>query len=221
MRPERILADLRAALPRDAILCTDVGWNKNGVGQQYPIYEAGQHLHAGGSRRWASVRRRHWGQGGAARPRRRGPGRRRRLRPEPGGAGHRVRGGHRGHLGGHEQPRLRHIAGLELAHFGTTFATVFEKNGKTYSPDFAAIARALRVDGVKIESAAEFKPALEAAIQSGRPVVLDVYMKNEPVPTAGHWNIMDIYSPGKQVTTCRPTTERERPPWPRNSRWPT
>jgi acetolactate synthase-1/2/3 large subunit len=24
-------------------------------------------------------------------------------------------------------------------------------------------------------------------------------MKNEPVPTAGHWNIMDIYSPGKKV----------------------
>jgi acetolactate synthase-1/2/3 large subunit len=24
-------------------------------------------------------------------------------------------------------------------------------------------------------------------------------MKNEPVPTAGHWNIMDIYSPGKKI----------------------
>jgi pimeloyl-ACP methyl ester carboxylesterase len=34
------------------------------------------------------------------------------------------------------------IAGLELAHYGTTFATVFEKNGKTWSPDFAAIAQA-------------------------------------------------------------------------------
>ena len=41
MRPERILADLREVLPRDAILCTDVGWNKNGVGQQFPIYTPG------------------------------------------------------------------------------------------------------------------------------------------------------------------------------------
>ena len=24
-------------------------------------------------------------------------------------------------------------------------------------------------------------------------------MKNNPTPTAGHWNIMDIYSPGKKV----------------------
>ncbi len=45
----------------------------------------------------------------------------------------------------------------------------------------------------------EFKPALEKAIKAKRPCVIDVYMKNEPVPTAGHWNIMDIYSPGKKV----------------------
>ena len=48
MRPERILADLRAVLPRDAILCTDVGWNKNGVAQQYPIYTPGSVFTPGG-----------------------------------------------------------------------------------------------------------------------------------------------------------------------------
>ena len=36
--PERILAEVREVLPRDAIIITDVGWNKNGVGQQFPIY---------------------------------------------------------------------------------------------------------------------------------------------------------------------------------------
>ena len=91
------------------------------------------------------------------------------------------------------------IAGLEKAHFGTTFGTVFEKDGKPYSPDFAAIAKAYGVDGVRINAAAEFKPALERAIKSGKPFVIDVVMQNEPVPTAGHWNIMDIYSPGKKV----------------------
>jgi acetolactate synthase-1/2/3 large subunit len=52
------------------------------------------------------------------------------------------------------------IAGLELAHYGTTFATVFEKNGKPYSPDYAMIARGYGIEGIRIESAAEFKPAL-------------------------------------------------------------
>ena len=42
------------------------------------------------------------------------------------------------------------IAGLETAHYGTTFGTVFEKDGKTWSPDYAAIARAYGVDGVKV-----------------------------------------------------------------------
>jgi acetolactate synthase-1/2/3 large subunit len=54
---------------------------------------------------------------------------------------------------------------------------------------------------VKINAAAEFKPALERAIKSGKPYVIDVVMQNEPVPTAGHWNIMDIYSPGRRSIT--------------------
>ena len=48
MMPERILADVRAVLPRDAIITTDVGWNKNGVGQQFPVYTPGSVLTPGG-----------------------------------------------------------------------------------------------------------------------------------------------------------------------------
>ena len=91
------------------------------------------------------------------------------------------------------------IAGLELAHFNTTFGTVFEIDGESYSPDFAAIARAYGAEGIKISCADELLPALQRAIELKRPVVIDVYMKNIPTPTAGHWNIMDIYSPGKKV----------------------
>jgi acetolactate synthase I/II/III large subunit len=29
--------------------------------------------------------------------------------------------------------------------------------------------------------------------------VIDVLMKNNPTPTTGHWNIMDIYQPGKSL----------------------
>ena len=200
MRPERILADLRAALPRDSILCTDVGWNKNGRAQQYPIYTPGSVLTPGG---FATM--------GFGSPAALGA---KVARPD------KVVVALIGDGGFGQNPAalatafeediaviwvimnncaFGTIAGLEKAHYGTTFATVFEKDGKPYSPDFAAIARAYGVDGVKIESAAGFRPALEKAIKSGRPTVLDVYMQNEPVPTAGHWNIMDIYSPGKKI----------------------
>ncbi len=200
MRPERILADLRAVMPRDALLCTDVGWNKNGMAQQFPIYTPGSVFTPGG---FATM--------GFGAPAALGA---KVARPDKvvvaligdGGFGQNpaalatafeediaviwvIMNNH----------AFGTIAGLELAHFGTTFATVFEKNGKSWSPDYAAIARAYGVDGVKVTSAAALKPALEKAIRSNRPVVIDVFMKNEPVPTAGHWNIMDIYSPGKKV----------------------
>ncbi len=48
MMPQRILAEVRNVLPRDAYITTDVGWNKNGMGQQFPVYEAGTVLTPGG-----------------------------------------------------------------------------------------------------------------------------------------------------------------------------
>ncbi len=48
MMPERILADLRAAMPRDVILTSDAGWNKNGVAQRFDILRPGSILIPGG-----------------------------------------------------------------------------------------------------------------------------------------------------------------------------
>src|SRR6202000_3337162 len=44
LRPERILADLRAVLPDDGYVVTDVGWNKNGVAQQFPFKHSGSFI---------------------------------------------------------------------------------------------------------------------------------------------------------------------------------
>lgn len=205
MRPERILADVRAVLPRNAIITTDVGWNKNGVGQQFPIYEPGSILTPGG---YATM--------GFGAPAALGA---KIARPD------RVVVSLVGDGGFGQNPAVLAsaveqdaavvwvvmnnlafgtIAGLEKAHFGTTFGTVFRHNDQPYSPDFAAVAKAYGVDAVRIESADQFKPALEHAVASGTPYLLDVIMENAPVPTAGHWNIMDIYSPGQKrshVTT--------------------
>ncbi|ATW24018.1 thiamine pyrophosphate-binding protein [Candidatus Formimonas warabiya] len=200
MSPQRILADVREVLPRDAIITTDVGWNKNGVGQQFPIYEPGSILTPGG---YATM-----GFG------------------SPAALGAKIAAPDKvvvsliGDGGFGQNPAvlataaIEHIpaifvimnnyafgtiAGLEKAHYDTTFGAVFEKDGQPYSPDYAAIARAYGVEGIKIRSAEEFKPALKMAIEANKPCVIDVSMLNNPVPTAGHWNIMDIYSPGKHV----------------------
>lgn len=200
MRPERILAEVRELLPRDGVVTTDVGWNKNGVGQQFPIYTPGSILTPGG---FATMG---FGAPAALGAKLADPSRVVISLVGDGGFG--------------QNPAMLAtafeedigvvwvvmnnyafgtIAGLQKAHFGTTLGTVFEKNGVPYSPDYAAIARAYGVEGVKITKAEEFKPALEAAIKANRPCVIDVQMVNVPTPTTGHWNIMDIYSPGKHV----------------------
>ena len=48
MRPERILAAVREVAPRDVLLTTDVGWNKNGVGQQFAVLTPGSIFTPGG-----------------------------------------------------------------------------------------------------------------------------------------------------------------------------
>lgn len=201
MMPERILAEVREVLPRDAVITTDVGWNKNGVGQQFPVYTPGSILIPGG---YATM-----GFGG------------------PAAIGAKIAAPKKivvaliGDGGFGQNPAqlstARHentavvwvimnnnafgtIAGLEKAHYQTTFGTVFTKDGESTSPDYAAVARGYGVEGIRIKAAAEFKPALIKAIEMNKPVVLDVPMINNPVPTSGHWNILDIYSPGKKVS---------------------
>jgi acetolactate synthase-1/2/3 large subunit len=85
------------------------------------------------------------------------------------------------------------IAGLQRKHYGSSFGCEFEADGRPFTPDFAAIARACGADGVRIERTEELAPALRAALQSGRPTVLDVPMRNTPVMTPGEWDIERIY----------------------------
>jgi acetolactate synthase-1/2/3 large subunit len=50
-----------------------------------------------------------------------------------------------------------------------------------------------------MNDAIELLPAQQMAINSGKPTVLIVALINNPTPTTGHWNILDIYSPDKEV----------------------
>jgi acetolactate synthase-1/2/3 large subunit len=94
------------------------------------------------------------------------------------------------------------IAGLQKAHYGLTYGTTFpgKSGAPEFGPDYAQIARSYGAEGVRITSADELLPALKNAIASGKPTVLDVAMINNPTPTTGHWNILDIYSPDKEVS---------------------
>ena len=203
MMPERILADVRRALPEDAIITTDVGWNKNGVGQQFDILSPGSILTPGG---FATMG---FGPPGAIGAKMAAPDRAVISLVGDGGFGQNP-----SMLATAVEQKLGivwlvmnnnafgTIAGLQKAHYGLTYGTTFpgKAGAPEYGPDYAALARCYGAEGIKINAADELLPALKRALESNLPTVIDVAMVNNPTPTTGHWNILDIYSPDKDVS---------------------
>lgn len=197
LRPERILNELRAAVPEDGFIVTDVGWNKNGVGQQFPITVPGTFITPSGLATMG------FGPAAAlgvkvAQPK----------RAAVALIGDGAFGSNMSVIATAMEANLPvvwvvmdnsafgTIAGLENMHYNTTFGCLFERNGEPYTIDFAAVARACGARGVKIQAASELGPALREALASDLPTVIQVSMENVPTPTPGHWNINDIYRQG-------------------------
>jgi acetolactate synthase-1/2/3 large subunit len=198
LRPERILSEVRRALPEDGFLVTDVGWNKNGVAQQFPFTIPGTFITPSGL---ATM-----GFGPAA------------------ALGVKVAQPDRAVLAlvgdgafsnsmsvvatameseipvvwvVMDNAAFGTIAGLEKAHYGWSFGNLFESEGKEYRVAYADVARACGAQGFFIRQANELGPALRKAFESGLPTVIHVPMENIPTPTPGYWNINDIYRKGE------------------------
>ena len=88
------------------------------------------------------------------------------------------------------------IAGLESMHYGWSFGCMFERCGKPYIVDYAAMARSFGARGVSIEAASDLGPALREALASHLPTVIQAPMENAPTPTPGHWDINCVYRKG-------------------------
>jgi len=81
---------------------------------------------------------------------------------------------------------------------GRELATAFrrEATGERYNPDFVALARACGADGIRVERPADLKPALEHALRSGRPFVLDVVVDADVrPPSTGTWALPPLPHP--------------------------
>jgi len=198
LRPERILAELRKAVPEDGFIVTDVGWNKNGVGQQFPITVPGTFITPSGLATMGfgpsavlGVKMAHPDRAAVA---------------LIGDGGFSTNPSVIATAMEAELPVVwlvmdnagfGTIAGLEAMHYGWTFGCMFERCGQPYRVDYAAMARACGARGVNVESAAALGPALEEALASTLPTVIQVAMENAPTPTPGHWDINDIYRKGE------------------------
>ncbi|MFF0013085.1 thiamine pyrophosphate-binding protein [Streptomyces sp. NPDC005374] len=196
LRPQRILADLRDCLPDDAVLVTDVGWNKNGVAQCYELPEQGRFITPGGASTMGfgpaaavgvqiaqpdRVVVALIGDGGMSAQLPALP-----MAVEQGAPVIFVVMNNRAH---------GTIADLQASSFGRSYGCEFtDPEGRPYSPDFARYGESCGADGYAVGAPGDLRKALSDAITSRRPAVIDVPMVNEPVPTPGHWNIKDIYA---------------------------
>ena len=195
MRPQRILADLREALPANAVLVTDVGWNKNGVAQSYDLPPEGRFITPGGASTMG------FGPAAAigvqiAQPERVvvaliGDGGMSAQLPAVPMA---VEQGLPVIFAVMNNRAHGTISDLQKSNFGRGYGCDFtDPEGRPYSPDFAAYGRSCGADGYDVSSAQDLVKVLTAAVERRRPAVIDIPMVNEPVPTPGHWNITDIY----------------------------
>jgi acetolactate synthase-1/2/3 large subunit len=67
---------------------------------------------------------------------------------------------------------------------------VQQSTGKFYNPDFVALARACGVEGIRVEKPADLSGALEHAIKTNAPFVLDVHVDRDIKPPAvGTWQL--------------------------------
>lgn len=191
MRPERVLSDLRRAMPTPGVLIADTGWNKNGVCQQFPLYEREEFVVPG---HYATM-----GFGPSAAI----------------GAAVALPQKHPIALVGDGafltnmsviQTAIEHdlsltwivmnngtygtISGMQEKHFGSTYGATFDAS----NIDYAAVARSLGAHGIRIERAQDFTSAVRELAGAAGPSLIDVPTTDDPVPTTGVWDVHRVFS---------------------------
>jgi acetolactate synthase-1/2/3 large subunit len=201
LRPERVLADLRAALPDDGILLADVGVHHNWIVQEWPAYAPRTALQSWG---FASMG---FGVGGVLGAKLAAPDRAAVAVVGDGGfllmpsavataVQYEIPAvwlvwNNQGFISIRDQQRGYFGEGRDLA---TSFQ--YARTGEPYTADFAAMACSMGADGSTVEAPADLGGALEAALRSGRPTVLDVRVDPDAAPPApASWDLPPLPHP--------------------------
>jgi acetolactate synthase-1/2/3 large subunit len=200
--PRRMIFDIRKVAPKDAIMFSDVGNNQPWIEQFWSSDVPGTHFTAGG---FAAMGFGVCGVLGA-----------KLARPEAtcinvcGDGGfmmmpHAVATAVQYNLPAvwiiMNNYAIGAIRDLQRFYFGgRQIGTSFETyegtkyhDGQLWNPDFAAMAKSMGGEGVRVEKASEVAPAVEAAIKSQKPTVIDVIINRDtPVPLTSTWQMPPI-----------------------------
>ncbi len=200
--PRRLINDIRTVTPKDAIMFSDVGNNQPWIEQYWSSDTPGTHFTAGG---FAAMGFGVCGVLGA-----------KLAKPETtcinvcGDGGfmmmpHAVATSVQYNLPAvwiiMNNYAIGAIRDLQRFYFGgRQIGTNFETyegtkyhDGELWNPDFAAMSRSMGGEGVRVENTEDIVPAVEAAIKSNKPTVIDVIINRDTaVPLTSTWQMPPI-----------------------------
>jgi acetolactate synthase-1/2/3 large subunit len=200
MRPERVVADLRRVVPEDGIVLVDVGAHHNWMVAEYEAWASRTLIQTWG---YASMG---FGVAGPLGAKLAAPDRP--VVTVCGDGGFVMNASAVLTAVEYDLPAVwlvwnnggfSVIRDQQLGYFGAgrELATMFRgKDGKPFSADYAAMARAMGAEGAIVEKPADLAGQLEAAIASNRPTVLDVRVDPDIRPLAtGSWDLPPLPPP--------------------------
>ena len=213
IHPARLLCEISKAAPADAIYVTDVGWNKNGAGQQLKCSKPGTFITAGGM---ATM-----GFSPAAA-----------IGAKIGAPDRKViclvgDGGFLSVIGALATavelavPVLwvlfnnfcfSTILSVGTRYFGNSYGTEFTKpDGTPYNPDFMLLAKSFGIESDLVVEPADLAPALEWALKATVPYLLEVRTRGDvPMPRTGYWDIADFLVRGNDPADETPAESQAR-----------
>lgn len=201
IHPARLMAELNAAMPRDAIVLADVGVHHNWLVQQLDVTRDMQFLQAWG---FAAMG---FGVAGALGAQFAAPGRP--VVAVCGDGGMVMTANAIATAAEYELPvtwvvwnnsGYGSIYGQQAGFFGQgrEIATRFRRHGdgELMSTDFAMMARSMGADGVTVERPQDLREHLADAVRSSRPTLLDVRVDALISPPAtGSWDLPPLPAP--------------------------
>jgi len=199
IHPARLLMELSKAAPADAIFVTDVGWNKNGAGQQLQTLRPQSFLTSGGLATMGFA--------------------------PPAAIGAKLAAPDRKVIGLVGDGGLMSVIGalttaVELnvpvlwvlfnnfcfstirtvgtTYFKNAYGTEFTRpDGTPYNPDFMLLAKAFGIESALVEEPDDLAGALKTAITADVPYLLEVRTRGDvPMPRTGYWDIADFLRVG-------------------------
>jgi acetolactate synthase-1/2/3 large subunit len=199
VHPARLLDEIAKAAPADAIYVTDVGWNKNGAGQQLYSRYPQTFITSGGLATMG------FAPAAAIGARIGAPDRKVICLVGDGGflsvCGALTTAVELG------VPVVwiifnnfcfSTIRTVGTTYFKNSYGTEFTTpDGAPYNPDFPLLAKAFGVDAARVDAPDDLPKALETAFAADRPYLLEVRTRGDvPMPRTGYWDIADFLAHG-------------------------